>query len=1268
MTYNNFTGIAQCSKTIRNEIIPVGWTKQLIKNNEILESDEKRDEKSEELKKLMDDYYRTYIDGKLSPVRDLDWSELFEVLDVALKRGAKKEDRTKLQKVRKNMLEKVYAKLDVKANKEMLGGKMVTKILPDFIKNNAEYTDEEKEQYFDTIKLFKGFTTSLKKFLKTRENVFSEKDIPTSICYRIVWENADIFYKNIKAFEKIKESATQEIEKLEEECRQQSAEHSASQMFSAEFYNCVLTQTGIEFYNDVCGRINKHMNLYYQQTKEKTGRYLMKKLHKQILSISSTRYEVPHMYENDDEVYDSINSFVKRLKDDSKLKSMIGNLLKKSQLYDYDEIFVDAKRYESVSTTISGSWDTVVRCITRYYDENTVTKKDRQKKIENKVKNEKYRSLTGIYKVVMSYESREKFKSTNEYEYLHELEKIYNDDKLQLIEHYGSKKLIEDDVKIAEIKEMLDMLLKVRHFLDTFIEPEYENIDVDFYNEREEILEILDGIVALYNRVRNYVTQKPYSKDKYKLNFNCSSLGTGWSRNTEHSYKTIILRKNGLYYLGIYNAMNMPDEEIMEGNLGDVGDSYEKMVYGALPTRKLLNWCVTSDEAVKKYNPPQNIIDGCNNGRQGGNNFDINFCHELIDYLKACIKTNPKWSELKFNFSDTNKYGSLKDFYDEISEQGYKVSWVNIPKEDIERLNREGQIYLFQIYNKDFSDKSTGTPNLHTMYFKNIFSEENMREEVIMLNGGAELFFRKASIENKIEHKEGTVLVNKTYKEMIGGEEVRVPVPEKEYVEIYTYLNNGKSTKLSDSAQKLFDSGKIEYREAKKNITKDRRYTEDKFFLHIPITHNYKVTKNNIRLNEQVLDYISEQKNLHIIGIDRGERNLIYVSVIDMNGRIVKQKSYNIVSGYDYQKKLVEREIARDDARKSWKEVGKITDLKEGYLSQVVHEISQMVLEYNAVIAMEELNYGFKRGRFKVERQVYQKFETMLISKLNYLVDKKKKVDEPGGVLKGYQLTYVPEKVTDVGKQCGIIFYVPPAYTSKIDPTTGFVDLFDFKADKPRKFLSRFDSIRYVKAGEEQDMFAFSFDYDNFAIHNTTPVIKKWIAYTYGSRIKKKPDIKNGKRVYSYEKLELTDEMKKLLNQNEISYCDGHNIVDDIKALDDKEKEALTDGIFNLFRLTVQLRNSMSEAEDYDMIVSPIRNDSGEFFDSSKYKNDDFGKESVDMPKDADANGAYCIAMKCLFEMKKVQQGWSKSDKKNFDFLTVTNEDWFDFMQNKRYL
>lgn len=49
---------------------------------------------------------------------------------------------------------------------------------------------------------------------------------------------------------------------------------------------------------------------------------------------------------------------------------------------------------------------------------------------------------------------------------------------------------------------------------------------------------------------------------------------------------------------------------------------------------------------------------------------------------------------------------------------------------------------------------------------------------------------------------------------------------------------------------------------------------------------------------------------------------------------------------------------------------------------------------------MEDLNYGFKRGRFKVERQVYQKFENMLINKLNYLVDKRKMQMRPAVYLK----------------------------------------------------------------------------------------------------------------------------------------------------------------------------------------------------------------------------------------------------------------------------
>lgn len=292
----------------------------------------------------------------------------------------------------------------------------------------------------------------------------------------------------------------------------------------------------------------------------------------------------------------------------------------------------------------------------------------------------------------------------------------------------------------------------------------------------------------------------------------------------------------------------------------------------------------------------------------------------------------------------------------------------------------------------------------------------------------------------------------------------------------------------------------------------------------MPITINFKANKTSF-INDRILQYIATEKELHVIGIDRGERNLIYVSVIDTCGNIVEQKSFNIVNGYDYQIKLKQQEGARQTARKEWKEIGKIKEIKEGYLSLVIHEISKMVIKYNAIIAMEDLSYGFKKGRFKVERQVYQKFETMLINKLNYLVFKDISITENGGLLKGYQLTYIPEKLKNVGHQCGCIFYVPAAYTSKIDPTTGFVNIFKFKdltVDAKREFIKKFDSIRY---DSDKNLFCFTFDYNNFITQNTVMSKSNWSVYTYGVRIKRR--FVNGRFSNESDTIDITKDMEK---------------------------------------------------------------------------------------------------------------------------------------------
>lgn len=542
------------------------------------------------------------------------------------------------------------------------------------------------------------------------------------------------------------------------------------------------------------------------------------------------------------------------------------------------------------------------------------------------------------------------------------------------------------------------------------------------------------------------------------------------------------------------------------------------------------------------------------------------------------------------------------------------------------------------------------------MYLKNLFSEENLKDVVLKLNGEAEIFFRKSSIKNPIIHKKGSILVNRTYeaeeKDQFGNIQiVRKTIPENIYQELYKYFNDKSDKELSDEAAKLKNA--VGHHEAATNIVKDYRYTYDKYFLHMPITINFKANKTSF-INDRILQYIAKEKDLHVIGIDRGERNLIYVSVIDTCGNIVEQKSFNIVNGYDYQIKLKQQEGARQIARKEWKEIGKIKEIKEGYLSLVIHEISKMVIKYNAIIAMEDLSYGFKKGRFKVERQVYQKFETMLINKLNYLVFKDISITENGGLLKGYQLTYIPEKLKNVGHQCGCIFYVPAAYTSKIDPTTGFVNIFKFKdltVDAKREFIKKFDSIRY---DSDKNLFCFTFDYNNFITQNTVMSKSSWSVYTYGVRIKRR--FVNGRFSNESDTIDITKDMEKTLEMTDINWRDGHDLRQDIIDYE------IVQHIFEIFKLTVQMRNSLSELEDrnYDRLISPVLNENNIFYDSAK--------AGDALPKDADANGAYCIALKGLYEIKQITENWKEDGKFSRDKLKISNKDWFDFIQNKRYL
>ena len=792
----------------------------------------------------------------------------------------------------------------------------------------------------------------------------------------------------------------------------------------------------------------------------------------------------------------------------------------------------------------------------------------------------------------------------------------------------------QSDDETAIIKNLLDAYKSLQHFIKPLLgDGEEANKDNEFDTKLREAWNALDIVTPLYNKVRNWLTRKPYSVEKIKLNFENPVLLAGWP-NPESNSSVIFKKDINTCYLAILDNTNrdvlrdypLPNNEndyvgIMEYlQGGDMGKNVQNLMIINGEVRKVngrkekdgpfAGQNVRLEESKMTYLPKE-----INRIRKGGtysisnSNFSKQDLITFIDYYKPLVCRY--YSSYNFMFKPSKDYNSFAEFTEHINQQSYQLKFKPFSMSHLIKLVDEGKLYLFQIWNKDFSDFSKGTPNMHTLYWKMLFDERNLADVVYKLNGQAEVFYRKSSLSeaDTTIHKAHHPIVNK----------------------------NKENNKL----QSTFDY----------DIIKDRRYTVDKFLFHVPITINFKAIGRG-DINDNVLDIIRNGGVKHIIGIDRGERHLLYLSLIDLKGNIVNQITLNNIyngntSPTNYRDLLAEREGNRTEARKNWKKIENIKDIKQGYLSQVVHIVSKMMVEYDAIVVLEDLNMGFMRGRQKIERNVYEQFEKILIDKLNYYVDKQKDANEAGGLLHALQLASKFESFRKLGKQSGCLFYIPAWNTSKIDPVTGFVNLFDTRytsVDQARKFFSQFDAIRY---NAEKDWFEFAFDYNNFtAKANGTRT--KWTLCTHGTRIR---TFRNPAKLNQWdnEEIVLTDEFKRAFANAGV---DIHgNLKETICSLEDKK---YLETLMHLMKLLLQMRNSITNSE-VDYLLSPVADENGMFYDSRTC--------SDSLPKDADANGAYNIARKGLWAIHQIQKT-PVGERPN---LAIKNKEWLNFAQQRPY-
>lgn len=1103
---------------------------------------------------------------------------------------------------------------------------------------------------------------------------------------------------------------------------------SLDELFSLEYYNHCLTQEGIDFYNLIRGArtrnsnsqnkqgINVVLNLFSQQKKHELAQATddekeslkekiralntckLGKLYKQILSDRTTfSYRLDNL-KNDAELCHLIaehffcndkGDFISRVEMNGSSK----NETPKFHLLNLNEeleklvdllreakpkaLYLNKKDLGDISKHLFEDWSLINNAL-EYYAENEylrIDTKTKEPKKFTKAQREKWlkRSDKPYFSICKLHTAIE-FYAIN---YLKEDESNQGEDRQseevidlmlnQPLNRYFSKQQIEvkesnnsdhikvgifekikdnyeatkpileqykniederlknDRASVEIIRSYLESVLELFHFLKPLsIKPKPENLDASFYTEFDEIYESLEYIVPLFNKARNYLTKKKFSIEKFKLNFGNSTLAHGWDKNKETDNTCVIFLKENRYFLGV---MPPKHKNIFCGEMPSSENNFRKMNYKLLPgASKMLPKVFFSDKNISDYSPSVEILRILNHGThtKGGKSqkgyekqdFNLNDCHKIIDFFKDSIELHPDWKEFDFIFSPTKSYENISDFYKEVENQGYRLTFQNIASDFIYQCIEEGKLFLFEIYSKDFSTKSKGRPNLQTLYWKALFDDTNLKDVIYKLNGEAELFFRKASI---------------------------------------------KYSKEKSEQGHHYDDQKAHCQKLGKNffpIIKDRRYSQDQFFFHVPTTLNFKAEKRISKFNQRVNDFLYQNPEVKIIGIDRGERHLAYYTLIDQKGNILKQETLNYVTvdaskaPVDYHQKLEDKEKERDLARKSWGTIEKIKDLKAGYLSQVVHKLAKLMEEHNAIVVFEDLNYGFKKGRFKIEKQVYQKLEKALIDKLNYLVFKDRQLDEVAGLYQALQLTEKFKSFKDLGKQTGFLFYVPAYYTSKVCPVTGFVNLLYPKCqtiNQVRDFLGNFESIQYLL---DEDLFKFSFNYSKSkAKERAKGYQQEWEIYSFGERLInfRNPQQNNH---WDTKEIVLTTEFKNLFDEYKLDYAKG----DDLKgAIIEQTEKAFFVKIIQLLKYTLQMRNSRINSEE-DWMISPVKDKSGQFFDSRH--------GSKNLPENADANGAYHIALKGLMLLRQLNQTTNFKNDGKFK-PDLTNKKWYEFILNK---
>lgn len=1190
----------QITKTISAELKPYGNTDVSCLKSFIDKDIVRRDYRREVIK-LLDERHKAFM----SRTKDacLDFTTLESLMREYSKDKKNRESKKKVEAEQKTLCKQLVSFLKSQDEEEFdkLTACTPSKIIKAMIEENP--ADER-------LKTFGAFSSYLKDYSANRNNIYADNNTACSAGYRLVTENFSIFIKNKDAYRKLIAGYPAVMESVISAIPELSSV--ITSFASTDNYMQFSVQDNIMKYNTVAGEINKAINLYSQQhpdVKKALKKLRMEKLYKQILFDSESLFPVSFKITNENELRTLIDTLWIDTLESGKVLDQIMELLNGISKYELSEIYINR--------------NIARKMLYKMYDDESYIDG-----IIGSIKANK-KNLLPLSDVIGHFDLEKYLKPLNGY-------------KSEVLISYAALKTFN---KITESSEAVEYLWIFMNTLNDFrrvaefVTVDKSNVmDVEFYDTYSELYKRIHMIVKAFNSVRDFINRRP--KDLAKtchLTFDYPSFMNGWDYDkiVGNKYGAAMFKKDERVYVGIIDKNKMEknfldDERIRPAKPGE--EVFQFVVYKQFgnPSQQLPH--------MFGKNAPEDVKMILDNKKKSESLYSDDELAKVIDYYKKCL-VERYGNVYNLKFSETSSYKNMQEFYTEVSDCTYKIDFRDVPAGQIEEWIDDKKIYMFSVHTKDYQPGAHGSKELFTMYLEGLFSPENLKNNVIRLCGNSTVLYRPVVVKNSYVHKTGSVLLNKRDKD-------GMPIPGDVYKNLFSYLN-GDMEKSKLSEEDLSYIERIVYKTAVRDIVKDKRYTEDKFIINLPLTINKGCNPDLCEFNDEV------RKNYeYVIGIDRGERNLLYYTVTDRNGNVVEQRSLNVIDGYDYQMKLSQLEKERKDEQRKWNAVSQIKHLKEGYVGKAVYEMCRLVLKYNAIIVMESLNKVFCAKRSAaIGPAVYQQFQTALLKKLSYLVLKDRKPLEKGGILNGYQLAYCPDKIENNPVQYGIVFFVNAGYTSKIDPVTGFTNLFKFDEydtiEKSKKFTDGFDKI-YI---DENGVAGLEFKYSNFKTYSsesdnkkkeTKYSTRKWKCVISGSRIISRKNPKT--KFWEYHNEDMRGELDSIFRKYGIELKPGTDIKSAIEEIR-KTNPGIDKEFSCLMKKVMQLRNSnRNTGEDY--IISPATDRYGKLFDSRNERNFELGR-----PVDGDSNGSRNIAIKCLMSFGMM--------KENERFHSVSNDDWF---------